>query len=78
MIKAFYKSRQWALWAYGGGALLISSLWLQVQMTVAINEWYGRFYDLLQNAASFSDKPQEGIDQILYRTDFHPVRHHRF
>ena len=55
MIKAFYKSRQWALWAYGGGALLISSLWLQVQMTVAINEWYGRFYDLLQNAASFSD-----------------------
>ena len=65
MIKAFYKSRQWALWAYGGGALLISSLWLQVQMTVAINEWYGRFYDLLQNAASFSDKPQEGIDQFF-------------
>ena len=65
MIKAFYKSRQWALWAYGGGALLISSLWLQVQMTVAINEWYGRFYDLLQNAASFSDRPQEGIDQFF-------------
>ena len=61
MIKAFYQSRQWALWAYGGGALLMSSLWLQVQMTVAINEWYGRFYDLLQNAASFSEKPQEGM-----------------
>ena len=65
MIKAFYQSRQWALWAYGGGALLMSSLWLQVQMTVAINEWYGRFYDLLQNAASFSEKPQEGIDQFF-------------
>ena len=43
----------------------MSSLWLQVQMTVAINEWYGRFYDLLQNAASFSEKPQEGIDQFF-------------
>jgi len=65
MIKAFYKAREWALWAYGGGALLISSLWLQVQMTVALNEWYGRFYDLLQNAASFSDDPQKGIDQFF-------------
>ncbi len=65
MIKAFYKAREWAPWAYGGGALLISSLWLQVQMTVALNEWYGRFYDLLQNAASFSDEPQKGIDQFF-------------
>ena len=65
MIKAFYKAREWALWAYGGGALLISSLWLQVQMTVALNESYGRFYDLLQNAASFSDEPQKGIDQFF-------------
>ena len=65
MIKAFYKAREWAPWAYGGGALLISSLWLQVQMTVALNEWYGRFYDLLQNAASFSDDPQKGIDQFF-------------
>ena len=55
MIKAFYATRQWALWAYGGGLLLISSLWLQVQMTVALNTWYGQFYDLLQNAASYKD-----------------------
>ncbi|MBT5624899.1 MAG: transporter, partial [Proteobacteria bacterium] len=65
MVKAFYKSREWALWAYGGGALLFLSLWLQVQMTVAINEWYGGFYDLLQNAASFSENPQVGIDQFF-------------
>ena len=65
MVKAFYKSREWALWAYGGGALLFISLWLQVQMTVAINEWYGGFYDLLQNAASFSENPQVGIDQFF-------------
>ena len=62
MIKSFYATRQWALWAYGGGLLLFTSLWLQVQMTVAINTWYGGFYDLLQNAADYQDKPAEGID----------------
>jgi len=41
--------------------LLIVSLWFQVQMTVAINVWYGKFYDLLQNAGDYVDKPQEGI-----------------
>ena len=61
MIKAFYKSKKWALWAYGGGALLISSLWVQVQITVAINTWYGGFYNLLQTSAEYKDKSAEGI-----------------
>ena len=65
MIKAFYATRQWASWAYGGGLLLISSLWLQVQMTVALNTWYGQFYDLLQNAASYKDNSSEGIALFL-------------
>jgi len=29
---------------------------------VAINSWYGKFYDLLQKAADYVDKPQEGIN----------------
>ena len=61
MIRSFYKTKEWALWAYGGGALLMFSLWMQVQMTVALNTWYGRFYDLLQNSADYVEKPQEGI-----------------
>ena len=61
MVKCFYYSRKWFNWAYGGGALLIVSLWIQVQLTVAINTWYGGFYDLLQNAESYSQNPQEGI-----------------
>ena len=73
MIRAFYKSEEWALWAYGGLALLISSLWVQVQLTVAINTWYGGFYDHLQKAADFADDPQEGIDifyDFLISTDY--------
>ncbi len=61
MLKSFYKSKEWAKWAYGGGIVLIVSLWLQVRMSVAINTWYGGFYDLLQNAEKYIDKPQEGI-----------------
>ena len=61
MFHSFYKSRDWALWAYGGGLLLIVLLWLQVQLTVAINGWYGDFYNLLQNATDYTENPEEGI-----------------
>lgn len=50
MFRAFYKSKKWALWAYGGGAVLLVSLFIQVQFTVMINEWYGSFYTMLQKA----------------------------
>ena len=50
MLRSFYLSRTWALWAYGCGALLFSSLYGQVYMTVLLNEWYREFYDLLQAA----------------------------
>lgn len=64
MIKAFYRSKKWAKWAYGGGFFLLVSLYLQVQMTVMINEWYGKFYDLLQKAADYKDNPAEGIASL--------------
>lgn len=50
MIYAFFRSRKWALWAYGGGLFLLASLYAQVYMSVLINEWYGGFYDILQEA----------------------------
>jgi peptide/bleomycin uptake transporter len=61
MINCFYYSRRWFDWAYGGGSILVLSLWVQVQLTVAINTWYGGFYDLLQNADKYSDVPESGI-----------------
>ena len=62
MLKSFFLNKKWALWSWGGLIVLISSLYFQVLMTVAINTWYGKFYDLLQKAADYVDKPQEGID----------------
>jgi peptide/bleomycin uptake transporter len=62
MIKAYYRSRRWLAWAWGGLFILISSLWLQVQLTVAFNIWYGHFYDLLQNAMQYTNQPHKGMD----------------
>ncbi len=62
MLKSFFLNRRWNLWSWGGLSILIVSLFLQVQMTVAINTWYGKFYDLLQNAGDYIDKPSEGIN----------------
>jgi len=66
MIKAFFRSREWALWAWGGGGLLAISLWVQVQITVAINKWYGGFYNLLQTSAEYKDNSAEGIALFYY------------
>ncbi len=50
MFRSFYKSRKWFVWAWGGGVTLLASLFVQVELTVKINEWYGRFYNMLQKA----------------------------
>ena len=46
----FFTKRSYALWAYGGAMLIVASLWYQVQVNVKINEWFGTFYDLIQEA----------------------------
>ncbi len=50
MFRSFFKSREWFVWAYGGGLFLLLALFVQVELTVKINEWYGRFYNILQKA----------------------------
>jgi|TARA_R110000850_G_scaffold22130_1_gene64563 peptide/bleomycin uptake transporter len=46
----FFKQKQWALWAYGGSLGILLALWYQVQLDVQINEWFGSFYDMIQQA----------------------------
>ena len=50
MIKSFFGTKEYALWAWGGFLLLLSITWLQVYLTVQINTWYGEFYNILQKA----------------------------
>jgi peptide/bleomycin uptake transporter len=46
----FYSPHPWFNWAVLGSALIIFVTYFQVQVSVAINDWYGPFYDLIQAA----------------------------
>ncbi len=46
----FFTSKKWFLWAYLGSFVILTSLWLSVQIDVKINEWFGGFYDMIQKA----------------------------
>lgn len=67
MIKSFFASKKWALWAYGGGLLLFIMLYAQVQFNVMINEWYKSFYDIMQEVQKHSiDEFWEQIQRFLF------------
>ncbi len=44
----------WFAWSVLGTSLIIFVTYFQVQVSVAINDWYGPFYDLIQAALSKS------------------------
>ncbi len=44
------RGQRWAKWSVAGSALIVFITWFQVQVSVMLNEWYGGFYDLIQNA----------------------------
>jgi peptide/bleomycin uptake transporter len=44
----------WAAWSILGSALILFTSYFQVQVSVAINSWYGPFYDMVQAALSKS------------------------
>jgi peptide/bleomycin uptake transporter len=45
---------RWSRWSILGSALILFTSYFQVQVSVAINGWYGPFYDLVQAALSKS------------------------
>jgi peptide/bleomycin uptake transporter len=49
-----YAPHPYSRWSILGSALILFSVYFQVQVSVAINEWYGPFYDLVQAALSRS------------------------
>ncbi len=44
----------WSIWSIVGSALILFTSYFQVEVSVAINSWYGPFYDLVQAALSKS------------------------
>ncbi len=46
----FFKTSKWFYWSWLGSVIILGSLWVQVEIDVKINEWFGVFYDMIQKA----------------------------
>ena len=46
----FFTQKNWFFWSWIGSFIILSSLWVQVEIDVKINEWFGDFYDMIQKA----------------------------
>lgn len=61
MFKSFFFERKWQRWSILGTIVLIGGIWLKVRIDVKINEWFGTFYNLIQetlkapNSVTFAD-----------------------
>ncbi|MET3614730.1 peptide/bleomycin uptake transporter [Rhizobium aquaticum] len=47
-----YSPHRWQNWSIWGSSLIIFTTYFGVQVSVAINAWYGPFYDMIQSALS--------------------------
>ena len=52
MFRAFFGSKRWWVWAWLGSSLILMGTWYKVQLSVQINDWFGAFYDSVQQALS--------------------------
>ncbi len=50
----------WQRWSILGSALIFFVNWFLVQLDVMINEWFGTFYDMIQNALGSPNTVSEG------------------
>lgn len=54
MMRAFFRNTTQLWWAWGGAFVLLLSMYVQVQFSVYINDWYGSFYNMLQNPTKYT------------------------
>lgn len=50
MFKSFFLNRKWLHWSFLGTLLILGTTWYKVQLSVDINEWFGEFYDTIQQS----------------------------
>ncbi|WP_298923547.1 peptide antibiotic transporter SbmA [uncultured Ramlibacter sp.] len=67
MFRAFFLSRRWLPWSVLGTLVILVGTWFRVQLDVKINEWFGSFYDLLQQALAKPNSitPAQFWDQVM-------------
>jgi peptide/bleomycin uptake transporter len=62
----FYSPHKWQYWSILGSAFILFVTYIGVQVSVAINNWRGPFFDAVQNALSPDPKAPEVTAEQLY------------
>ena len=69
----FFTQKKWYLWSWIGSFIILSSLWVQVQIDVKINEWFGQFYDMIQKALARRMGTQSKSTCLLQEKRLSPI-----
>ena len=59
-----YSPHKWFNWSVVGSALIVFVTYFQVQISVAINSWYGPYFDLIQKALDPATKGSVSESQL--------------
>ncbi|MDE2446503.1 MAG: peptide antibiotic transporter SbmA [Alphaproteobacteria bacterium] len=59
-----YAPHRWFRWSVLGSALIIFVTYFQVQISVAINDWYGPYFDLIQKALDPATKGKVAASEL--------------
>jgi peptide/bleomycin uptake transporter len=65
-----YSPHRWQMWSVLGSALIIFNTYFSVQVSVAINSWYGPFYDMIQRALARQEPIPTAADLYWGMTGF--------
>ncbi len=50
MFRSFFFDKRWFVWSWLGSAIILFATWYKVQLDVRVNEWFGDFYNSIQQA----------------------------
>ena len=50
MFRSFFLDKKWFKWSLFGSIIILLATWYKVQLDVQINEWFGDFYNTVQEA----------------------------
>jgi peptide/bleomycin uptake transporter len=52
MFKSFFLNKKWLTWSTLGSVVILGATWYKVSLDVQINQWFGTFYNMIQDALS--------------------------
>ncbi len=63
MFSSFFLNRKWFMWSILGSLIILLTTWYKVQLDVQINEWFGDFYNTVQEALATPNSVE--LDEFL-------------